>query len=61
MVPRVGEAEPGYRNIRRLDVPVDDAPYMGSIERIGYLDSQVQQLLERQRFAGNDVFQRLAA
>src|SRR5436190_2201510 len=68
-VPRaeLGEAEvedlrvaaPRDEDVRRLDVAVRDAVGVRNVERIGDLDAERQQAVERQRSAANFVAERL--
>jgi len=50
----------GDKDVRRLKVSVDDAFGVGSVERVGDLDSERQQHLDFQRTSGDAVFQRHA-
>ncbi len=53
-------AAPGDENIRRLDVAVNDAAGVGSVERVGDFDAPVEQQIERHRTAFDAMFERLA-
>ena len=49
----------GDEDIRRLDVAMDDALGMRRIERVGNLNSQVEQEVDRQRLAVDAMLERL--
>ena len=51
---------PGYEDVRRLDVPMNDTFGMGCVQSIGYLNSQGEDHIGLQRTARNLVFQRHA-
>ncbi len=53
----LGVASLGNENVGRLDVPVDDAPGVGGIERIRDLDSKRQQRVLLQRLPGDAMLQ----
>jgi hypothetical protein len=48
----------GDEDIRRLDVPVHDPLGVGRVQRVGNLDSEREQRIQRQRSLGEDVLQR---
>ena len=50
----------GDEDIRRLDVPVNDARRMRSVQCVGDLDGQFHELIYLERFAGNAVLEGLA-
>ena len=49
-----------HKNIRRLDVAMNDTFCMRGIERVGDLDSEVEHLVECERLLADAVLQRLA-
>ena len=49
----------GHENVRWLDVPMDYALRVGSVQRVGNLDRQVQQFVRLQRLAGKALLQGL--
>ena len=49
-----------HENVRGLDVPMNDPFEMCGIQRIRNLCPKLQQLLDRQRFSAQPMFQRLA-
>ncbi len=49
-----------HEYIGGFDVPVDDAPFVCGIERIGHLNSQLQHSLERKRISFDEMFESLA-
>jgi hypothetical protein len=59
-IEQLGLAVPGDENIGRLDVAVDDAFGMGSVECVGNLDAEFQHEVDGQRFAVDAVFEGLA-
>ena len=49
---------PSHENIRRLDVPMNDAAGVRSVERVGNLDAERQERVELHRAAGDQVLER---
>jgi hypothetical protein len=49
-----------YKNVRRLDVAMDDSLLVRRIQRVGNVDAQIEQEFEVQRAALDGVLQRLA-
>jgi hypothetical protein len=50
----------GHKNIRRLDVPMDDALSVRRIQRLRHFNRQIQQTLQLHRLPVDLVFQRHA-
>ena len=48
------------KRFARLDVAVDDAVAVRGVERVGDLDTEIEQVVERQRTAREPLLQRLA-
>src|SRR5215469_7102226 len=48
----------GDKNIRGLDVAMDDPPRMGRIERVRHFDAPVKEQIQRNGFAFDAVLQR---
>jgi hypothetical protein len=48
----------GHKDVRRLDVPVNDSLVVGSTECVCHLNPPFKHLLKRQRLAGNAMLQR---
>ena len=59
-IQNLGVAALGHKNIGRLDVAVDDALCVGSVQSIGDLDAQIEHRLDFQRLATDPVPERLA-
>jgi hypothetical protein len=49
-----------HKDIGRLDVPVDDAFRVGSIERVGNLDRQTDEYIHLHGLSGDPMLQRRA-
>ncbi len=47
-----------YKQVGWLDIAVNDAVRMRSIQRVGDIDGYIEQLLHLHRTAVNDVFKR---
>jgi hypothetical protein len=53
-------ATAGYKNVRRFDVAMDNASFVGSFKAIGNLQSQVEERFQRQRSSTHPGLQCLA-
>ena len=49
----------GDEDVGRLDVAMDDPGLVGSVERIGHLDAQLEDLLQHQRLTRDPILERL--
>src|ERR1700731_4627558 len=49
-----------YKDVGWLDVTMNDSFCMRGVQRLGNLNSQLQDLLDHQRLPGNTVFESLA-
>src|SRR6266852_8513208 len=56
----LGRAAIGDADVRRLDVPVDDAFRMCGVESVGNLDAQVEHRLDLHRLTSDPMPERLA-
>ena len=59
-VEHLGLAAAGDEQVGRLDVAMDDGGAVRGVERIGDLDAEVEQVVERQRAARDALLERLA-
>ena len=53
----LGLPAPGHEDVRRLDIAMDDPRAVRHVERVGELNGHIQQLLQRERPAGNKVLE----
>jgi len=53
-------APPGHKDVRGLDVAMDDALFVRSFQRVSYLNRQVEQKFEFDGFAADAVLEGLA-
>ena len=59
-IENLGVSTFGHKNVRRLDVPVNDVLGMGGVERVSDLDGQREQGIEFERMARDHMLQRRA-
>ena len=58
-IKNLGVPTPGYKNVCRLDVSMDDAFGVGGIESVGNLDAEGEQRLQIHRTVADQVLQGL--
>ena len=56
-IQHLGLPAPGDENVRRLDVAMDDSRAVRRVQGVRELNGQVQQLLQRQRLARNQILE----